>query len=304
VRREESCHVCGRPVDENDRFVLVRGRRHEPHCSASCLEDNVRLRWIARARGRRRLFMALSLSAIVVGGASAAWRRFHAPQRHAISYAPTETIAPDPVPVPVVVGPPWPPTDEQWIAVLDGANGIFPLPGPIRRGTRVDDRIFGPDAPKNQPPARCRAEGRCGLDLGGELWGEHVYAALDGVVERVQPDGNQRRGGIYVRLSHFSGMVFTQYFHLAATPRLLRRGSRVKAGDVIGLLGDTGTDGAPRHLHFALSIRPVTYLPEVYWDPTPWMAKWPLRSPTNGTVAGLVPSREPDGASSRFARKR
>ena len=103
--------------------------------------------------------------------------------------------------------------------------------------------------------------GACGVDLGGELWGEHVYAVQDGVVDRAHREGNEERGGIYVRLSHFGGMVFTQYFHLAAIPRLLSRGDRVKAGEVIGLLGDTGTGGGRRHLHFALSIRPRASCP-------------------------------------------
>ena len=87
-------------------------------------------------------------------------------------------------------------------------------------------------------------------------------------------------------------MVFTQYFHLAAIPRGVRRGARVAAGDVIGLVGDTGIGGeAPAsraHLHFAFSIRPSTELAEIYWDPTPLMARWPLRVPPHGTVAGLA----------------
>ena len=119
----------------------------------------------------------------------------------------------------------------------------------------------GPSAP-DHPALRAASRARCGVDLGGDLWGEHVYAVQDGVVDRVQGEGNEERGGIYVRLSHFGGMVFTQYFHLAAIPRVLRRGDHVKAGEVIGLLGDTGTGGGrARHLHFALSIRPSLSCP-------------------------------------------
>jgi murein DD-endopeptidase MepM/ murein hydrolase activator NlpD len=159
------------------------------------------------------------------------------------------------------------------------------LPGPERRPAAADARIFG--AEPHDRPALCRSDGQCSVDLGGELWGEHVYAALDGVVERVYDD--ERRGGLSVRLVHFGGGVFTQYFHLAATPRTLKRGAPVKAGDVIGLLGDTGLDGAPRHLAFALSVWPGSDLPEVYWDPTPWLERAILRRPAHGTVAGYTP---------------
>ena len=119
--------------------------------------------------------------------------------------------------------------------------------------------------------------------------GEHVYAVHDGVVDRVRREGADDPGGASVRLAHFGGVVFTQYFHLAGIPRGLVRGARVKAGDVIGLLGDTGTDGTARRLSFALSVRPSLQFPEVYWDSQPWMVGWPLRRPAHGTVAGFAP---------------
>jgi len=72
----------------------------------------------------------------------------------------------------------------------------------------------------------------------------------------------------------------------------------VSAGDVIGLAGDTGLAGARAHLHFALSVRPSSDSPEVYWDPEPLMAQWPLRTPERGSVAGLV---SVDAAAERVA---
>ena len=112
----------------------------------------------------------------------------------------------------------------------------------------------------------------------------------DGVVDRVQRVGDDEPGGVYVRLAHFGGMVFTQYFHLAAIPRGLVRGAHVKAGDVIGLVGDTGNeDGARGTCTSRSRSGPSTELSEVYWDPTPLMAGWPLRLPPHGTVAGLSP---------------
>ena len=62
----------------------------------------------------------------------------------------------------------------------------------------------------------------------------------------MQRDANDSHGGHYVRIAHRDGTVFTQYFHLAAIPRWVERGVHVKAGEVIGLLGDTGVKESTR----------------------------------------------------------
>jgi hypothetical protein len=168
------------------------------------------------------------------------------------------------------------------------------LPGPSRRALDASDRIIGPGLglePSRGLAAVCRAPTACGVVLGGELWGEHVYAAMDGIVERAHGGGSDEHGGGTVRLAHLGGMVFTQYSHLAAIPRGVARGARVQAGDVIGLVGDTGVAGERSrrpHLHFSLSVRPGAAFPETYWDPRPLMARWPLQVPPRGTVAGLT----------------
>ena len=91
-----------------------------------------------------------------------------------------------------------------------------------------------------------------------------------------------------MRISHRDGTLFTQYFHLAAIPRALHRGSVVKAGDVIGLLGDSGVKESAPHLHFAMSIRMPKDGAERYIDPEPLVALWPLRVPIDGSETGLV----------------
>lgn len=286
---DEICLVCGGAVDEADRLVLVRGRVHEAHCSEFCLRETIRKRHKATAATRRRRFLGALLIVGLLAGANTVWRRYRAPQPEWIASGPAEplVLVDEAPPEPIFFGPAWPPTDDDWMAAFAEASWIFPLPGPVRRQPTIDGRIFGRETPAHQP-ARCRKEGRCGVDLGGELWGEHVYAAHDGIVDRVHGGGGDEHGGQFVRLAHFGGMVFTQYFHLAAIPRSVARGAPVKAGDVIGLLGDTGIKDARRHLHFTLSILPSSAFAEVYWDPTPLMAEWPLRVPTHGTVAGLA----------------
>jgi hypothetical protein len=289
----KECPACGNALDSDDeqhRFVLVRRALREVYCSASCLRDRVRAQRMASARLRRTLLLSGAATALVIGVVGGGWLRFHAPPPAAISAAwPDGPIRVDAPPAPKMIffGPAWPPSDEDWMYAFNRARWMYPLPGPTRRPPTASAGILGPEPPRAHP-SECRTPNRCGVELGGELWGEHVYAVHDGVVDRVRSDGNDDRGGLYVRLSHFGGMVFSQYFHLAATPRKLSRGDHVKAGEVIGLLGDTGTGGARRHLHFALSVRPSQDMSEIYWDPTVLMGTWPLRTPSNGTVAGLA----------------
>ena len=115
-----------------------------------------------------------------------------------------------------------------------------------------------------------------------------MHAVHDGVVDVVQRSANPDRGGEFVRISHRDGTVFTWYFHLAAIPRGLDRGSFVKGGDVVGLLGDTGVKASAPHLHFAISVRPGKDWPERYMDPEPLITLWPLRIPVEGSETGLV----------------
>jgi murein DD-endopeptidase MepM/ murein hydrolase activator NlpD len=287
ARVEDCCFICGRAGADFDWFVLLQGRAARLHCSSSCVAESVdRQQRVATARFRRRLLvgLAIALGAVAVNTV----RHYRLPAPEWISGGPAESIKEPPIPGPMPYGPAWPPTDAEWTALFENTRWVYPLPGPTRHRITPDGRVFGPPLTAANHPSVCRTADRCGVDLGGDLWGEHVYAAHDGFVDRIQAGGHDDHGGQYVRLSHFGGMVFTQYFHLAAIPRNIVRGARVKAGELIGLLGDTGTEGGRKHLYFALSVRPSLAFPEVYWDPSPWMSDWPLRVPSNGTVAGFI----------------
>ena len=74
------------------------------------------------------------------------------------------------------------------------------------------------------------------------------------------------------------------------------RARTCKAGDVIGLLGDTGVKESAPHLHFTVSVRPATDLPERYMDPEPLVALWPLRIPMSGLSVALVSTEGAPGA--------
>jgi hypothetical protein len=189
-------------------------------------------------------------------------------------------------PPPGWFGPEWPPTDTDLLAALGQDAWLHPLAGPVRRMPRNDTRVFGAVRPGDRA-VECR-NGHCGVDLGGEIWGEYVRAVHDGVVDFVQRGPNPDHGGSFVRILHRGGTVITQYFHLAAIPRRIERGTFVKSGDVVGLVGDTGVKDSPPHLHFSISIRPWPDKPEKYIDPEPLIALWPLRVPIDGGNAGLV----------------
>lgn len=163
---------------------------------------------------------------------------------------------------------------EEFAASLGVSAWLHPLSGPTRRMPLRESRAFGADRPGHRPH-ECRS-GHCGVDLGGAVWGEPILASSDGVAFRVNRDAS-RSGGKYVRLSHQDGTVFTQYFHLAAIPKWLRKGKSVRAGQTIGLLGETGVENSGPHLHYSVSIKADAEQPEVYIDPEPLIALWPLR---------------------------
>ena len=284
-----SCGACGSSLSTT-RYVHVEDRSIFVLCSADCFGEVVRgsrrARWAARRHRAVEATVAIILVVMFVTphGGPPGRRRFAqaapAPQVQA-------PLPPRPPPLPPGwYGPAWPPTETDFLASLGQDAWIHPLSGPVRRMPRADSRVFGALRP-GERPAECR-NGHCGVDLGGEIWGEQVHAVHDGVVDFVQRSANPDRGGEFVRLAHREGTVFTQYFHLAAIPRGLERGARVKSGDVIGLLGDTGVKESAPHLHFAISVRPWKDGPERYLDPEPLIALWPVRVPIDGSETGLV----------------
>jgi murein DD-endopeptidase MepM/ murein hydrolase activator NlpD len=288
VEREATgiCRSCGSYV-AGRRFLLSEASGLRAFCSENCLREGQALMRAQRWKARRRT-MKVAVVGMAVAGACLA------PHQGAFDHRPPKPIpvAPKVVSAGLVVppgwfGPEWPPTDMSLLAALGRDAWIHPMSGPIRRMPRADSRVFGTSRPGNRP-AECR-NGHCGVDLGGEIWGEHVRAVHDGVVDFVRRGIHAQRGGEFVRISHQNGTVFTQYFHVAAIPRWVERGVPVKSGDVIGLLGDTGVKDSAAHLHFTISIKPYPDKPyEKYIDPEPLVALWPLRVPINGSERGLV----------------
>jgi murein DD-endopeptidase MepM/ murein hydrolase activator NlpD len=302
------CTTCG-SFAVADRYLRLEGLSVHVFCSPDCFDAGLRAaranRRAAWLRGLRRLVLVAIVLGAWLAPREGLWRRRTPPVAADAPAATDDRPSPPPLP-PGWFGPEWPPTEASVLAVLGRDAWVHPLAGPRRRMPRVDSRVFGAPRP-GQRPAECR-NGHCGVDLGGEIWGEHVRAVHDGVVDYVQRGANPDRGGRFVRISHYDGTVFTQYFHLAAIPREIERGVNVRSGQVIGLLGDSGVKESAPHLHFAVSVRPWPGGPERYVDPEPLVTLWPLHIPIKGSEIGLVTTKAEVGfplgsALRRHARK-
>ena len=91
--------------------------------------------------------------------------------------------------------------------------------------------------------------------------GTPVYAAGDGRIVALGRKGNY---GNYIRIHHNS-IYQTAYGHLKGYTHGLKRGSRVRQGQVIGYVGSTGLSTGP-HLHYEIhrngrSINPLRFRP-------------------------------------------
>lgn len=75
--------------------------------------------------------------------------------------------------------------------------------------------------------------------------GTPIYAAGNGTIEMAQRNGSF---GNYVRIRHANGYQ-TAYAHMRGYGRGIRRGVRVRQGQVIGYVGTTGRSTGP-HLHY------------------------------------------------------
>ena len=126
-----------------------------------------------------------------------------------------------------------------------------------------------------------------GDDLFAPL-GSPILACADGTVFSV---GWNDVGGHRLWLRDGQGNEF-YYAHLSAYSPAARNGHRVKAGEVVGFVGNTGdAEGTPYHLHF--EVHPVAYLALGYdgaVDPTPYLLAWQQQKELYlAQVAGYLP---------------
>jgi len=122
-----------------------------------------------------------------------------------------------------------------------------------------------------------------GDDIFGSL-GQPLVACTDGIVFSV---GFNKIGGNRLWIVDKAGNQF-YYAHLSAFAINAVNGSHVKAGQVIGFMGNTGdAEGTPVHLHF--EIHPVSFLYLGYdgaVDPTPYLNAWQHQQDLPFPIAG------------------
>jgi peptidoglycan hydrolase-like protein with peptidoglycan-binding domain len=110
-----------------------------------------------------------------------------------------------------------------------------------------------------------RGNGRLheGVDvIAGE--GNLLYAVVDGTITKQYWDKPGALAGNGLRVAQDDGTYFT-YLHMSGFAPGIKVGTKVKAGDVIGFVGNTGSSATP-HLHFEIhpgggaAVNPYPYL--------------------------------------------
>ncbi|MDQ7910991.1 peptidoglycan DD-metalloendopeptidase family protein [Phytohabitans sp. ZYX-F-186] len=148
---------------------------------------------------------------------------------------------------------------ETILSAQEAADDVARL-GDGRLGMPVEGRRTSPFGNRFDPFYH-RWQLHAGVDIAAPM-GKPIRAAADGVVTQSGWNGGY---GNYTCINHgqYDGKrLSTCYAHQSKI--LVSTGQKVKAGQVIGLIGSTGASTGP-HLHFEVRIggRPV--------DPTPWL---------------------------------
>jgi murein DD-endopeptidase MepM/ murein hydrolase activator NlpD len=179
-------------------------------------------------------------------------------------------------PTPPVEPPAAHPPDRAQTPSTAPSAAPFVLPPSQAQPELTPDRyvfpVYGPSAYGDSFGApRADTLWHHGDDIFAPL-GAPVLAVTDGVVYSV---GWEKIGGNRLWLRDRGGNEF-YYAHLSAFSPLAVNGNEVRAGTVLGFVGDTGdAEGTPYHLHF--EIHPVSLLFLGYdgvVDPTPYLDAW------------------------------
>ncbi len=164
-----------------------------------------------------------------------------------------EPLPPSTPQVPPTVQPPPPDVEPKFTA----AGYVFPVYGPASFSDS-----FG--APRT-------TTWHHGVDIFAPM-GAPLLAVADGTLFRV---GWNDVGGNRLWLRDGAGNEF-YYAHLSAFSPLAREGAQVKAGDVIGFVGNTGDAiTTPPHLHFEIHPRELLWMGyDGAIDPYPYLSAW------------------------------
>lgn len=144
---------------------------------------------------------------------------------------------------------------KTWTAIRfqlrNGSVGWFAPEGtgrrrPFLRSPLEFSRVTSSFTLARYHPILKRSRPHLGVDFGAPS-GTPVRAVADGVVSKAGPNGGH---GNYVELDH-DGPYATSYSHLSSIH--VKRGEKVRQGDVIGRVGSTGLSTGP-HLHYQFFV--------------------------------------------------
>jgi hypothetical protein len=134
--------------------------------------------------------------------------------------------------------------------------------------------------------------------------GTPLYAVVDGTIWKKSLDRAGSLGGnqLWLRSSNGSGSYYF-YAHLQEFSPLGEIGTTVRAGDVIGWVGETGNASTP-HLHFEVhpsggaAVNPTPYVTEVENGACKKQSTLKAPSPTSPATTTTVPAPKPTVAPS------
>lgn len=146
--------------------------------------------------------------------------------------------------------------DEVFDMAMNKADMLASIPAivPIEKGT---ERLMSGYGMRLHPIYKTMRMHE-GVDFTADT-GTPIYATGDGVVTRAER--NRQGYGIMVEIDHGYGYT-TKYAHMSEFK--VRKGQKVSRGEVIGLIGNTGTSTAP-HLHYEVIYNDRTVNPVYYF---------------------------------------
>lgn len=167
-----------------------------------------------------------------------------------------------PVPAARTIVPPATPTVRAIAAPTTSATRVWPVGKSAGRGARY-----------NQPGGMWSSGYHTGQDFSASS-GTPIHAAHDG---RVVEAGWNGPYGNSIDLEGRQGnaTITSRYAHQSKL--LVQKGTVVRAGQVIGLVGSTGNSTGP-HLHFELLVNGTRV------DPIPWLESGAIDAPGGSTV--------------------
>ncbi|AIG27538.1 LysM peptidoglycan-binding domain-containing protein [Brevibacillus laterosporus] len=151
----------------------------------------------------------------------------------------------------------WKPLDiqskQQYLGNIDQALAPKQSVFPLQKGTWYE-QVYNTYGDERTWGADTQGRNHEGIDIMA-FHGVPVFSSTNGVINRL---GWNSMGGWRVNITHSSGKYRVYYAHLSAFAPEIKVGSPVKAGQLIGFVGDTGygpmetTGMFSPHLHFGL----------------------------------------------------